>query len=90
MKKMNYNYNNINIGATDNTLFMYNRENNNGFISAIVDDVKNRIEFTVYSDNYLSSFSKFLISDYVSEMDCFWDTEDLYAITLNSMDYIHP
>ena len=90
MKKMNYNYNNINIGATDNTLFMYNRENNNGFISAIVDDVKIRIEFTVYSDNYLSSFSKFLISDYVSEMDCFWDTEDLYAITLNSMDYIHP
>lgn len=92
MKKMrnSYDYGKIRVIGTQNTLSMYSKDYNNGFISAIIDNAKNRVEFSVYTDNYLSSHSKFIINEYVPEVDMFWDTEDLYNITINCFEYIHP
>ena len=88
--KNSYDYGKIKVVATDNTVSMYSRDYNNGFISAVLDNARNRVEFSVFSDNCLSSHSKFIINEYVPETDMFWDTEDLYNITINCFEYIHP
>lgn len=88
--KNSYDYGKIKVVATDNTVSMYSRDYNNGFISAVLDNARNRVEFSVFSDNCLSSHSKFIINEYVPEVDMFWDTEDLYNITINCFEYIHP
>lgn len=88
--KNSYDYGKIKVVATDNTVSMYSKNYNNGFISAIVDNAKNRVEFSVYTDSCLNSHSKFIINEYVPEVDMFWDTEDLYNITINCFEYIHP
>lgn len=92
MKKIknSYDYGKIRVIGTQNTLSMYSRDYNNGFISAVVDNARNRVEFSIFSDNCLSSHSKFIINEYVPEVDVFWDIEDLYNITINCFEYIHP
>jgi hypothetical protein len=88
--KNSYDYGKIRVIGTQNTLSMYSRDYNNGFISAVVDNARNRVEFSIFSDNCLSSHSKFIINEYVPEIDMFWDIEDLYNITINCFEYIHP
>lgn len=87
MKEMNYNYKNLRIVATNNTINMYNTKyDNNGYICC---NVNNRdIEFTVYYDNGLTSHSRFIVN--FCESNDFTDNDIMFNIETDEYEVVHP
>lgn len=87
MTKINYNYKNLRMVATQNTINMYNTKyDNNGYICCNVNT--RDIEFTVYSDNGLTSHSRFIV-DYCESND-FTDNDTFFNIETDGYEVVHP
>lgn len=87
MKKMNYNYKNLRMVATNNTINMYNTKyDNNGYICCNINS--RDIEFTVYSDNGLTSHSRFIV-DFCESND-FTDNDIMFNIETDGYEVVHP
>ena len=88
MKKIKngYVFNNVNIVKTNNSVAIYNRKNNSGYTVINVD--RNTVNFTVFSDDVLSSHSSIVITDYDSNN--WYDNEGLFNISISSPFGEHP
>lgn len=88
MKKMRngYEFNGVNVVKTNNSIAIYNRENNSGYTVIRID--RNTVEFTVFSDDVLNSHSSIVLMDYDSNE--FYDNEGLYNISISSPFGEHP
>lgn len=88
MKKMRngYKFNEINIVKTSNAVAIYNRDNNSGYTVIRVD--RNTVNFTVFSDDVLSSHSSIVLVDY--DDNEWYDHEGLFNIGISSPFGEHP
>lgn len=87
MKKLCYDYGKIRMVATQNTINMYNTKyNNNGYICCNVNT--RDIEFTVYSDNCLTSHSRFVV-DFCASND-FTDNDTFFNFDIDGYEVVHP
>ena len=88
MKKMRngYEFNNVNVVKTDNAVAIYNKENNSGYTVIKID--RNTVEFTVFSDDVLSSHSSIVLVDY--DDNEWYDYQGLFNIGISSPFGEHP